>query len=120
VLYPEPTPGDVPINEPTGAEVAVGERVTFTFEQKNRVSELIIPIVAASKYAGCVYEIRADGRSRYGPAPIPPTDIDDLQVTFLPALRFEDRLTIEVTNLGSVAREINAQPIGWEPSEGGE
>ena len=115
MLYPEPTPGDVSINEPATVELAVGERGTLTFTTKNRVSELVLPIVGISKYDGCVYEIRADGKSRYGPAQIPPTDIDDMGVTFLPALRFEDKLTVEVTNLGEFDRTIHAQPIGWEP-----
>jgi len=115
VLYPEPTPGDVAINEPATVELAVGERGTIEFETKNRVSELVLPTVAISKYVGCIYEIRADGRSRYGPARIPPTDIDDLGVTFLPALRFEDKLTVEVTNAGEFDRVIHAQPVGWEP-----
>jgi len=116
MLYPEPSSQATRINEPATIELEAGERGTIAYEIENRTSELILPIVAISKYTDCIYEIRADGNARYGPAQIPPTDIDDLNVTFLPALRFADSLTVEVSNLGSVPRTIHIQPIGWEPA----
>lgn len=118
MLVPAPTPDAVGVNEPATVELDPGEKATVTYQQKQRVSSLRLPIIAISKFSGCVYEIRADGKERYGPAEIPPTDIDDLSVCFLPALHFEDELTIEVTNLGEVARTIHMQPIGWEPEDG--
>jgi hypothetical protein len=115
VLYPQPDKNAVGINEPATIDLDPGERGTVTYETQQRISEIVLPVLAISKYAGCVYEVRADGQWRYGPAEIPPTDIDDLSVCFLPALRFETSLTIQITNLGSTGRTINVQPIGWEP-----
>lgn len=119
MLYPEPTPDAVPFNKPATVTLNADEKGTITFRPERRVSELVLPIIAISKHPQCVYEVRTDGDARYGPAQIPPTDIDDLQVCFFPALRFEETLTIEVSNLGSTTREINVQPVGWEPAGGG-
>ena len=119
MLFPEPSPDAVGFNEPATVDLDAGEKGTVEYEPKQRVSELVLPIIAISKFAGCVYEVRSDGKSRYGPSEIPPTDIDDLQVCFLPALRFTDNLTVEISNLGETARTIHVQPIGWEP-EGAE
>ena len=118
MLYPQPNPGAVGFNEPATVDLEPGERATVKFDPKKRVSELVLPIVAISKFAGCVYEVRADGSERYGPSQIPPTDIDDLGVCFLPALRFNDSLTCEITNLGTSSRTVHVQPIGWEPEAG--
>ena len=115
MLYPEPSVGDTGFNSPSTIELDPGERGTVRFDPKNRVSELVLPIVAMSKHDGVIYSVRADGKDRYGPAQIPPTDVDDLGVCFLPALRFEDSLTCEVTNLGTSTRRIHIQPVGWEP-----
>lgn len=116
MLYPEPTPDATPINKPATVTLQPDERGTITFSPKKRVSELVLPIIAMSKHPSCIYEVRTDGDAVYGPASIPPTDIDDLQVCFLPALRFSETLTIEVSNVGSATRQINVQPVGWEPA----
>lgn len=119
-LVPEPSEGDVPINEPATVTLDPGDRGTVKFTTKNRVSELILPTIAASKYPNCVYKIRADAVDRYGPATVPPTDVDDLGICFVPALKFSDSLTVEITNLGDIKRTVAVQPIGWEPSGDGE
>lgn len=119
MLYPQPSPQATPINKPATVTLDPGEKGTVEYTPKNRVSELVLPIIAISKYANCVYEVRTDGDPQYGPAKIPPTDVDDLQVCFLPALRFVDSLTIEVSNLGSATRDIHVQPVGWEEAANG-
>lgn len=120
MLVPQPTADAIPINEPASVELDPGERGTVTYDPEKRVSSLVVPIIAASKYRGCIYEVRADADTVYGPARIPPTDIDDLQVCFIPALRFSESLTVQVTNLAEQTRTVNIQPIGWEPGDGGD
>jgi hypothetical protein len=116
---PTPSAHAVPINEPATVRLQGGERATVEFSTVQAVSELRIPIVAISKHKETTYTIKSDGRDVYGPADIPPTDIDDLGVCFVPALPFEDTLTVEVVNLSSSARDYHIQPIGWEPQGGG-
>lgn len=115
---PTPTPGATPFNEPATVRLQSGEKATVEFSTVQAVTELHVPVVAVSKHPQSAYVVSADGRNRYGPADIPPTDIDDLQVCFLPALTFGNSLTVEVTNLGSSARDYHIQPIGWEPRGG--
>jgi len=52
----------------------------------------------------------------FGPAPIPPTDIDDLQVTFTPALGFSQSMEVIVRNLSATTgeRDYSIQPVGYE------
>ena len=64
--------------EPVGSHVAVGEKLTATFEPVQRVTEFVLPVVAATKAPGTTYRVKVDDTEVYGPAPIPPTDIDDL------------------------------------------
>jgi hypothetical protein len=118
MLAPQPTEGATRINEPSTATIKNGEKATFTFDADGRTNDLIIPIVAMSKLPGFVYELRSDGTDRYGPARIPPTDIDDLSVCFLPALRFSDKLTVEISNVANNERVAHVQLIGWEAADG--
>jgi hypothetical protein len=104
---PEPTPEDTPVNEPATVRLDGGEQATVTFETVRSVSDLMVPIVAISKHPDSVYTVSSDGVRRYGPADIPPTDIDDLQVCFVPALRFDSTLTVEVSNLGGTTRDYH-------------
>lgn len=115
---PTPTADATPFNEPATVRLEGGEKATAEFSTVQAVTELQVPVVAVSKHPQSVYVVSADGRNRYGPADIPPTDIDDLQVCFLPALTFGNTLTVEVTNLSASARDYHIQPIGWE-SPGG-
>jgi hypothetical protein len=119
-VVPEPTAEDTPVNEPATVRLQGGEKATVEFETVQSTSDLVLPIVAISKHPESVYTVESDGTRRYGPADIPPTDIDDLQVCFVPALRFESTLTVEISNLGSTARDYNIQPIGYEPFRGGQ
>jgi hypothetical protein len=117
-LVPQPGEGDVPFNEPVSVELDTGEQAEISFRPVQQVTELILPILAASKYQQSTYEIRVDGETVYGPAEIPPTDVDDLTVTFLPAHRFSRELTVFITNLSPTIRTYHVQPIGWEPAGG--
>lgn len=117
-LVPKPSAQDTPINEPATVRLQGGEKATVEFETVQSTSDLMVPILAISKQPQSVYTVESDGNRRYGPADIPPTDIDDLQVCFVPALRFESTLTVEISNLGSTARDYHIQPIGWEPFGG--
>lgn len=120
MLAPRPTPSATRINEPVTATLPPNEKATFTFDAKGRTSDLVIPIVAISKLPSFTYEVRSDGSPQYGPARIPPTDIDDLSVCFIPALEFSETLVVEVANLSPNERTVHAQLIGWESAEGGE
>jgi hypothetical protein len=75
-----------------------------------------VDCVAASKYQGLTYEVRADGRDRYGQAGVPPTDVDDLSRTFVPALEFDSELKTIVRNPSSTTRVVAVQVRGWEPA----
>ncbi|MFC6796173.1 hypothetical protein ACFQFH_19915 [Halobaculum halobium] len=115
---PEPDPDDVPFNEPYTAELDDGEKVTVTFTPEQSGSVFYLPILAISKVRGTIYEIRDDGSTQYGPAAIPPTDIDDMTVTFAPAKRFRDSQVI-IRNTSGAPQTYHIQPVGFEQIEGG-
>lgn len=119
LLVPAPGLGDVPLNEPVSVDLDPDQRATVTFEPVQQNTRFVLPIVAISKYPDSTYQVETDDNLRYGPASVPPTDIDDLQVTFIPALRFSRQLQVEVSNLGSAARTYHIQPMGWEPTDDG-
>lgn len=120
MLYPEPSADATRVNETASVDLNSGEQATVAFEAENRVSSLVLPIVAISKYPGFVYEISRDGSTVYGPSRIPPTDIDDLNPCFIPALQLSDTMTIEISNLSTADRTITVQAVGWEPTGGAE
>jgi hypothetical protein len=115
VLVPQPSEFATRINETATATLASGEQVTFTFEAENRSQDLYLPIVAISKFPGFSYEIRRDGSDVYGPARIPPTDIDDLEPCFMPALDLSEKMKVVVSNLSDRDRVVHTQAVGWEP-----
>ncbi|WP_256402422.1 hypothetical protein [Halorubrum salinum] len=114
-IVPEPNPGDVPLNEPVGVELGTDEQATVTFTASQRTNQgFILPILAISKYSGSTYEVTLDEDQIYGPAPIPPTDIDDLAVCFVPAWEFDQKIEVTVSNLSDIQRVYHIQPIGFE------
>ena len=117
-VVPTPPANATAINEPVTVRLQGGEQATVDFETVQAVTRLQVPIVAISKRPQSRYAVKSDGTLRYGPAEIPPTDIDDLSVCFIPALEFEDTLSVEVSNLGGGAADYHVQPIGWEPPGG--
>lgn len=115
MIVPEPAPDDVPYNDPITRSVDPGQQLIVTFEPTQQVTEFVLPTLAVSKHPSSSYEVWRDGEKVYGPAPIPPTDIDDLTATWLPARRFSSKLRIIVRNLSeNTTRRYSIQPIGWE------
>jgi hypothetical protein len=92
-----------------------GERMVVT-STPDGGETVHVDCVAASKYQGLTYEIRADGRTRYGQAGVPPTDVDDLAQTFIPALEFDSKLRTIVRNPSQKTRVVAVQVRGWEPA----
>ncbi|WP_225334914.1 hypothetical protein [Halomicrobium urmianum] len=118
LVTPEPPDGAAPYNDPISRRLDPGEKLTVTFSPKQRVTEFTLPILAISKYRNSSYEVWMDEEPVYGPAPIPPTDVDDMTPTFIPARTFQSRMKIIVRNLDdSTTRRYSIQPIGWEVTE---
>ncbi|MFC7069486.1 hypothetical protein [Halobaculum lipolyticum] len=116
---PAPAPDDVPFNEPYTADLDDGEKVTVTFTPEQSGSVFYLPVLAISKVRGTIYEVRDDGSTQYGPAAIPPTDIDDTTVTFAPAKQFRDSLEVIIRNNSGAPQTYHIQPIGFERVGGG-
>ena len=57
-----------------------------------------------------------DGNSHFGSAGFPPTDVDDLGPTWVPAIPMEDELRVIIEDLrgSGSARTYRVQPIGYE------
>lgn len=113
-VVPEPAPEDIPFNEAITREVAPGEKLIAQFEPEQRTTTFRLACLGISKHPGTTYEVRIDGNSAYGPAPIPPTDVDDLVVTWCPALSFQSELQVIVRNVGEQTRFYTIQPVGYE------
>ncbi|WP_058366399.1 hypothetical protein [Haloparvum sedimenti] len=120
-VVPAPAEGDIPWNQPLTVELNGGEKATVEFNAEQRTNDgLVLPTLAISKYQYSSYAAWLDGETepRYGPASVPPTDVDDASVTFMPAYQFDQTLTVEVMNLSDQYREYHIQPIGFERMEG--
>jgi hypothetical protein len=104
-----------PIMDAAVETVAAGEKmVVESTPDSGETAE--IDCIGASKYAGLTYEVRADNRVRYPEVGVPPTDVDDLSRTFIPALEFRNSLKIIVRNPSSTERTVAVQIRGWEPA----
>lgn len=101
-------------NEATSVTLDPGQKGTITFEPEDRQSDYYLPMLAASKIEDSEYEILTDGTTTFGPAPIPPTDIDDDNQTFIPPETFSDYCDVEISNLGSNTQTYIVQAKGWE------
>lgn len=116
-VVPEPAPDDIPYNDPISRQLDGGQKLVVEFDPTQRVTEFVLPVLAMSKHPKSSYEVWLDDEQVYGPAPIPPTDIDDLTVTFLPAKRFQNSMRVIVRNLSTnTPRSYSVQPVGWEVS----
>lgn len=117
---PEPQPGDRPLNHPETVVLDPGERATITYTAKQRTAGgFVLPVLAISKHPESVYKAQTDdGNVIYPEASVPPTDVDDKSVTFLPGYEFDQELEVTISNLSQSTREYTSQPIGFE--KGGE
>lgn len=116
-VAPCPDPDDLPYNETETAVLDEGQKLVAEFEPEGATTDARLPIVAMSKYPGATYEVRIDNETYYGPSSIPPTDVDDTDVTFLPAFQWNKQVKCIVRNVaGGNARETSVQIIGWEES----
>lgn len=113
-VIPEPDPEDLPFNDSLAETLQAGERLTATFEPEQADSEFVLPVLAVSKHPLSTYEVRLDGESHYGPGPVPPTDVDDLEVTWVPAPNFEQSLEVVVRNVDDVPHTYVVQAMGYE------
>lgn len=101
-----------PVNEADGAEIPAGSRAEFAFTPD--ASGMHVDAVAASKYTGLTYEVTVDDTNRFGPAPVPPTDIDDMVTTHNPRMEVSQKLVITVRNPSDLDRYVAAQVRGAE------
>ena len=97
----EPDETDKPFNEPVTNTLGPGQQVTVTFTATQRSGEFVVPALGISKHAAMTYEVRMDNETVYGPAEVPPTDIDDMGTTFYPPRRFSRTMEVRMTNLSS-------------------
>jgi hypothetical protein len=102
----------IPVNEAVGEEVKSGQRGEFVFTPD--ASGMAVDVVAASKYLGLSYEVVVDDDQRYGPSPVPPTDVDDLSTTHNPRLEVDRELRVIVRNPSASDRFVAAQVRGVE------
>jgi len=101
-----------PVNEAIARTIPSGSKATYLFEPD--ASGLYADAVAASKYSGLTYEVVVDGETRYGPAAVPPTDVDDMTTTHNPRLEAKRHLRVIVRNPSGVERDVTAQIRGVE------
>lgn len=114
IPVPYPSPDEVPVLEGRQQQLSVGQEYRVTFEATQAGVDFRLATVGISKVPGTTYEIRIDGETVYGPAPIPPTDVDDLTVTFLPTYVVDATLTVIVSNVSGSTATYSVQPLGWE------
>ncbi|MFD1566013.1 hypothetical protein [Halolamina litorea] len=117
-MIPEPSPDDTPFLEPFTISVPAGSKGTVTFVPEESGSTFYLASVAISKEEQTTYEIRDDSTPMYGPAAVPPTDIDDSGVTWVPCQSFESSLKVIIKNVSSTQRTYTVLPMGYETVEG--
>ena len=102
---------------PESVELQAGEKATIEWEPERSGTTFYMKVLAASKAKDTVYTIKADGSTIFGPAAVPPTDIDDLVAVWDPPKTFTTSVEITIKNLGTGTRTYHAQPVGFETSE---
>lgn len=111
-------PGNaVSFNETVSRVLDPGQQLTAEFTPKQRTATFHLPVLAVSKFPDSTYRVKTDGTTVFGTAPIPPTDVDDLDVTFIPPKEFTGSLEVQVTNAGANTRRYHVQALGWEVRE---
>ena len=116
MMVPWPDEADRPFCEPASVTLGALTEATLTFEPVRNSAEFRVGTLAISKRPESEYVVRMDDEVVFGPSPIPPTDIDDLQVTFTPARGFSQQLEVTVRNIRETAgeRRYSIQPVGYE------
>jgi hypothetical protein len=116
-VTPEPDAADIPFNSPVFRRLGAGKRLVATFEPEQRQTVFHVPALGISSHPEMYYTVYVDGTKRFE-APVPPTDPDDMGVTFIPAVSFRQKMKVEVENLSdSTTRPVAIQPIGWEEAQ---
>jgi len=114
-VSPCPHPSDLPYNETETGTLDEGQKLVAEFTPEGATTQARLPIVAMSKYPGATYEVQIDDDTVYGPAAVPPTDVDDTDVTFLPAYAWNEKVRCVVRNVsGGDQQDTTIQIIGWE------
>ena len=104
--------------KPETVELDGGEKATIEWEPERSGTTFYLAVLAASKAGDSSYTIKADGTTVYGPAAIPPTDIDDLVAVWNPPKQFGTSLELTIKNFGTGTRTYHAQPVGFETDQG--
>lgn len=110
----EPPSNASPFNDVVTVTLDPGEEAVIGYEPEERRSRFVVPTVLMSKWQLSEYVVELDGVDRFGPASIPPSDIDDDSDTFRPPESFEDRMEVIVSNLSDSTRTYHVQVVGWE------
>lgn len=115
-MLPMPFPSEdaFAVDDVETVELQPGQKATIRFAPTRSGSTFYTPVVAMSKERESSYEVKLDGSSAWGPAAIPPTDIDDLSYLWVPSKEFEDEMVAIIKNLGSNTRQYHVLPVGWE------
>lgn len=113
-MHLTPPEDAVAFNEPLQTTIPGSSEGTFTFSPTQAGATFYLPVLAATKRDNTTYEVRLDGNNVFGPAAIPPTDLDDLATTFMPPQTFGQELLVIITNTSGSGRTYTVQPIGWE------
>lgn len=106
---------DDPLHDVQTVTLDPGQRAVISYELDDRGSRFFLPTLAVTKEPNSSYELELDGSRTFGPASIPPTDIDDDTETWRPPETFERTATVTVENLDdSVTRTYHVRLKGWE------
>lgn len=119
-VIPEPDADDIPFNDPFTVTLTSGEKGTVTYKPEQSGATFWLAALAISKRSGTVYEVRDESGTIYGPAAIPPTDIDDLTACWIPAQSFAQKLTVIIRNQSGTRKTYSVQPVGYEATQEGQ
>lgn len=100
--------------EPETVRLNGGQKATIAFEPKRSSSIVRVVTAAISKYPNSTYTVKLDGNTEYGPAALPPTDVDDMAGMWRPAKRAENDIEVIIKNVGQNRRTYHSQLVGWE------
>ena len=106
-------PRDTPFIDAQQVILSASEQATITYSLSNTRSQFHLVMLAASKHTDVIYTVEMDGSEEWK-APIPPTDVDNAQDTYVPAKVFRNDMEVQVANVGDVDRRVNVVIKGWE------